>query len=131
MAAFAISAALFQRERTGRSQHIDVSMLDVALTMMSSILTASAWSGRDPVAPGNGHALSGNCAFPAEEGMIMLGANDCKQHKLLFELLDEPGIAARNDWNSRLDHSAEEKQVLAERVQARPAQEDRKSPRPN
>src|SRR3546814_20052458 len=55
--------------------------------------------------------------------MIMLGANDCKQHKLLFELLDEPGIAARNDWNSRLDHSAEEKQVLAERVQARPAQE--------
>ena len=34
--AFAVASALFQRERTGRGQHIDCSMPDAALTMMSS-----------------------------------------------------------------------------------------------
>src|SRR3546814_4886060 len=46
MAAFAISAALFQRERTGRSQPTDVSMLDVALTHIESILTPLPWRPR-------------------------------------------------------------------------------------
>src|SRR6185312_5056811 len=37
--AFALSAALFQRERTGKGQRIDMAMLDVALMLMSSHLT--------------------------------------------------------------------------------------------
>ena len=40
MCAFAISAALFQRERTGRGQYIDSSMLDVALMLMGSHVTS-------------------------------------------------------------------------------------------
>ena len=34
--AFALSAALFQRERTGTGQRIDMAMLDVAMILMSS-----------------------------------------------------------------------------------------------
>src|SRR6187549_4008039 len=37
--AFALSAALFQRQRTGKGQRIDMAMLDVALILMSSHLT--------------------------------------------------------------------------------------------
>jgi len=37
--AFALASALFQRERTGRGQRIDMAMLDVAMILMSSHLT--------------------------------------------------------------------------------------------
>ena len=50
-AAFAISCALFQRERTGRGQRVDCAMLDTALMLMSSHLTAYLWSGVRAEAP--------------------------------------------------------------------------------
>lgn len=40
-AAFAISAALYQRKNTGKGQHIDVSMLDTAISLLSQ--SAAAW----------------------------------------------------------------------------------------
>ena len=42
MGAFALSAALFQRERTGRGQRIDLAMLDVALLMQASHVTPTS-----------------------------------------------------------------------------------------
>src|SRR6266571_2931697 len=53
MCAFAISAALFQRERTGRGQYIDSSMLDVALMLMGSHITTYLRTGHEPKPRGN------------------------------------------------------------------------------
>ena len=39
MGAYALSAALFQRERTGQGQRIDMAMLDVAMILMASHVT--------------------------------------------------------------------------------------------
>src|SRR4249920_3146141 len=39
--AFALASALFQRERTGRGQRVDMAMLDVALILASSLLTSN------------------------------------------------------------------------------------------
>ena len=52
MAAFAISAALLRRERTGEGQRLDVSMLDTALMLMSVDITNLLSSG-EPADPGN------------------------------------------------------------------------------
>ena len=53
-AAFAISTALFQREREGgKGQFIDVSMLDVAMVLYSSHLTSYMWNGKHPEQKGN------------------------------------------------------------------------------
>ena len=46
--AFALSAALFQRERTGKGQRIDMAMLDVAIILMSWHLTGYLRNGVHP-----------------------------------------------------------------------------------
>jgi crotonobetainyl-CoA:carnitine CoA-transferase CaiB-like acyl-CoA transferase len=51
--AFALSAALFQRERTGKGQRIDMAMLDVAMILMSSHLTGYLRNGVHPRPNGN------------------------------------------------------------------------------
>ena len=43
--AFALSAALFQRERTGKGQRIDMAMLDVAMILMASHMTGYTRNG--------------------------------------------------------------------------------------
>ena len=51
--AFALTAALYQRERTGKGQRIDMAMLDVALTLMSTHLTGYLRNGVHPKPNGN------------------------------------------------------------------------------
>ena len=65
--AFALSAALFQRERTGRGQRIDMAMLDVAMILMSSHLTGYLRNGAHPKPHGNRHPHATNGAF-ADQG---------------------------------------------------------------
>ena len=48
MGAFAISAALFQRLRTGQGQYIDMAMLDVAMILQGSHITDYLHSGHHP-----------------------------------------------------------------------------------
>src|SRR6478736_4837620 len=53
--AFALSSALYQRERTGKGQRIDMAMLDVAMIMMASHLTGYLRNGAHPKPHGNRH----------------------------------------------------------------------------
>src|SRR4026208_2040251 len=53
MGAFALAAALFQREKTGKGQHIDLAMFGVAMMMQSSLLTGYSWNGSQPTPQGN------------------------------------------------------------------------------
>ncbi len=88
-AAFAISAALLQRERTGRGQRIDVSMLNVAMTLMSNI--AARELDGDPFTPRNGND-GPNAAYgcyETAEGHLMIGAYSPKESARLFRFLGE------------------------------------------
>ena len=66
--AFALSAALFQRERTGKGQRIDMAMLDVAMILMSSHLTGYLRNGVHPKPHGNRHPHATNGAFATKDG---------------------------------------------------------------
>jgi len=75
--AFAVLAALRERDRTGLPQQIDVAMLDAALVAMAS--TVSAWvnAGVEPKANGN-IAASGSPAsgsFTTRDGLLSMTAN--------------------------------------------------------
>lgn len=93
-AAFAVVAALYQRNQTGLGQHVDVSMLDSALMMMSSMVVDTLITGEPPPAHGNAHSsYAGYSTFDTADGLLMIGAWTNEQMARLLDLLGEHGHA--------------------------------------
>jgi len=120
--AFALSAALFQREKTGKGQRIDMAMLDVAMILMSSHLTGYLRNGAHPKPHGNRHPHATNGAFQAKAGIVMLGASNIRQQKRLWTLLGRPDMIKATNDERDADH-AREIAVLEEIMLTRTADE--------
>ena len=121
--AFALSAALFQREKTGKGQRIDMAMLDVAMILMASHLTGYLRNGAHPKPHGNHHNHATNGAFATKDGtLVMLGASNVRQQKRLWTVLGRPDMAKKNNDERDADHDREMK-VLAEIMLTRTADE--------
>jgi crotonobetainyl-CoA:carnitine CoA-transferase CaiB-like acyl-CoA transferase len=105
--AFALSAALYQRERTGKGQRIDMAMLDVAMVLMSSHLTGYLRNGTHPKPHGNRHPHATNGAFATKDGLVMLGASNLRQQRRLWTLLERRDMAKRTNDERDADHERE------------------------
>jgi crotonobetainyl-CoA:carnitine CoA-transferase CaiB-like acyl-CoA transferase len=105
--AFALSAALFQRERTGKGQYIDMAMLDVAMILMSSHLTGYLRNGVHPKPHGNRHPYATNGAFATKNGLVMLGASNLRQQRRLWMLLKRPDMIKQTNDERDADHDRE------------------------
>ena len=120
--AFALAAALFQRERTGQGQYIDMAMLDVALVMQASHVAGYLRTGKDPKPPGNRHAAASNSAYATKDGMLMLGASNRRQHKRIWAALGRPELGDKDNEYREDNHEAEAA-VLREILMTRTAAE--------
>jgi crotonobetainyl-CoA:carnitine CoA-transferase CaiB-like acyl-CoA transferase len=120
--AFALSAALFQRERSGRGQRIDMAMLDVAMILMSSHLTGYLRNGTHPKPHGNRHAHATNGAYETKDGLLMLGASNLHQQRRLWTVLERPDLIKRTN-DEREQDRARETAVLTEVLKSRTANE--------
>jgi crotonobetainyl-CoA:carnitine CoA-transferase CaiB-like acyl-CoA transferase len=122
MGAYALSAALFQRERTGKGQRIDMAMLDVAMILMASHVTGYLRNGKHPKPSGNrtGHATS--MAYKTADGHVMLGASNLRQQRRLWNALGRPEMAKRTNDERDADHDREEA-VLTDIMTTRTATE--------
>ena len=106
--AFALSAALFQRENTGKGQRIDMAMLDVAMILMSSHLTGYLRNGVHPKPHGNHHNHATNGAFATKDGaLVMLGASNIRQQKRLWTVLGRPDMVKKTNDERDADHDRE------------------------
>jgi crotonobetainyl-CoA:carnitine CoA-transferase CaiB-like acyl-CoA transferase len=106
--AFALSAALYQRERTGQGQRIDMAMLDVAMILMASHVTGYLRNGAHPKPHGNRHPHASNGAFASKDGsLVMLGASNIRQQKRLWTLLGRPDMIKKNNDERDADHERE------------------------
>jgi len=120
--AFALAAALFQRERSGRGQRIDMAMLDVAMILMSSHLTGYLRNGVHPKPHGNRHPHATNGAFDTKSGLVMLGASNVRQQRRLWTVLERPDMIKRSNDERDADHEREIA-VLSEIMLTRTADE--------
>jgi crotonobetainyl-CoA:carnitine CoA-transferase CaiB-like acyl-CoA transferase len=120
--AFALSAALFQRERTGKGQRIDMAMLDVAMILMSSHLTGYLRNGVHPKPNGNLNPHATNSAYETKDGLVMLGASNLRQQRRLWILLERPDMIKKTNEERDVDR-AREAQVLSEIMLMRTADE--------
>ena len=105
--AFALSAALFQRQRTGKGQHIDMAMLDVAMTLMSSHLTGYLRNGAHPKPNGNRNPHATNSAYQARDGLVMLGASNLRQQRRLWTLLERADMIKKTNEEREADRERE------------------------
>jgi crotonobetainyl-CoA:carnitine CoA-transferase CaiB-like acyl-CoA transferase len=122
MGAFALASALFQRERTGEGQYIDLAMLGVAMMMQASLLTGYFRNGAEPEPHGNKQPFATNSAYEAKEGLVMIGASNIRQQARFWRAVERADMI-KTDNEARLDDRAREAAVIAEIIKTRTADE--------
>jgi CoA:oxalate CoA-transferase len=108
--AFAITTALYARERTGRGQYIDVSMLDSLVAMMENPIVRHGMTGAPPESFGRHHpSITPYGIFDTADDPIALAIGNDRIWLRLCAVLDRSDLAqdARFETNASRTESAE------------------------
>jgi crotonobetainyl-CoA:carnitine CoA-transferase CaiB-like acyl-CoA transferase len=116
-AATAVLAALAFRERSGRGQHVDLSLLDVQVAMLANQAQSYLATGRPPERLGNAHpSIVPYQAFAASDGYVIVAVGNDGQFRRLCaaagcaELADDARFATNA---GRVRHREELIAILA------------------
>jgi formyl-CoA transferase len=96
--AFGVTAALFERERTGEGQYVGISLLQAALAMQSGRFVWSAGEGRDVSRDLRSGGVTG--IHPAKDGWIYISANTPPFWQSLCELIGLPEMAEDSRYDT-------------------------------
>lgn len=114
-AAFAISAALHKREKTGEGTYISSSMLEVAMSLMAPEAAAK----KHPVKTKRSKE-AGISAYETADGILMIGAFTPDQNRRMWEMLECEGyndpedLKDTPDWQNLWQQSEDIKATLSE-----------------
>jgi CoA:oxalate CoA-transferase len=126
-AAYAISAALFRRERSGEGEFIDVSMLESTLVAMGWVVSNWLIAGVRPEPLGNENmTASPSGAFATADGLLNIAANEQGQFEALCDLVGRPDLKSDPRFAEREERKrrrAELKGELEAALAGRPANE--------
>ena len=88
MAANAVLAALYARERTGEGQHIDISLLETAVSWLANVGTAVLLTGKEPARHGNAHpTIVPYQIFAVADGDVAIGVGNDGQWRRLCDAI--------------------------------------------
>jgi crotonobetainyl-CoA:carnitine CoA-transferase CaiB-like acyl-CoA transferase len=91
--ALGILSALYERERSGRGQHVDISMLDCQISMLNYMATMYFLSGEVPEPIGNSHFVHVPYnSYPTADGHIIVAVIFDSFWSNLLEVIDEPAF---------------------------------------
>lgn len=91
--AIGVLAALTARESTGRGQHVDVSMLDVQVSMLNYMATMHLMSGQLPERIGNSHFVHVPYnTYATRDGHIIVACIGDAFFERLLDVFDHPAL---------------------------------------
>ncbi|MDE3080436.1 MAG: CoA transferase [Paracoccaceae bacterium] len=106
-ASTAILAALHQRGTTGRGQHIDMALMDVAVAIMANQAMNYLATGTAPVKMGNAHPnLAPYAVFDCADGWIIIATGNDSQYRRLCQILHLLDMAEAPDFLTNADRVA-------------------------
>lgn len=95
----AVMAALTQRERTGRGQHVDMALLDSMVGVLANQALNYLVSGQVPHRMGNAHPnIVPYQPFALRDGHVILAVGNDLQFSRLCEFLAVPSLAADSKY---------------------------------
>ena len=95
----AILAALHMRARTGKGQHIDMSLLDSAVCVMANQALNYLTTGNPPQRTGNYHPnLTPYQVFECRDGHIIIATGNDGQYQRLCDILGLPEMASAPEY---------------------------------
>jgi crotonobetainyl-CoA:carnitine CoA-transferase CaiB-like acyl-CoA transferase len=122
MAANAILAALYAREKNGRGQHIDISLLETAVSWLANVGTAYLMTGKQPTRHGNAHpTIVPYQTFTLSDGDIAIGVGNDAQFQRFCSALELQDIARDGRYTTnagRVTHREELCALIADRIKS-------------
>ncbi|WP_180901663.1 CaiB/BaiF CoA transferase family protein [Martelella soudanensis] len=98
-ASIGVLAALANREKTGKGDHIDLAMLDVSVAMLANQAMNYLVSGVPPVRRGNRHPnIQPQNVYPVADGHIVLAVGNDGQFRKFAEVIGLPELADNPDF---------------------------------
>ena len=123
----AILAALLEREKSGRGQHVDMALLDVQVAMLANLSSSFFVSGKAPARMGNAHQnIVPYHVFPASDGFLIVAVGNDGQFAKFCEVIGVPEWAADPRFATnpqRVRHRDLLVGLITERLRARPVRE--------
>jgi crotonobetainyl-CoA:carnitine CoA-transferase CaiB-like acyl-CoA transferase len=106
-AVIGILAALRERDRTGRGQHVDIALLDCATAMLANQAMNFFATGEAPGRTGNGHPnIVPYQVFPVADGDVIVATGNDAQYRRFCEVLDRPALATDPAYATNRDRVA-------------------------
>lgn len=121
--AMGVLAALAEREKTGVGQHVDVSMLDVQISMLNYMATMHLMSGIVPEGIGNGHFVHVPYnSYPTADGHIIVACIGDAFFERFAEFAEIPELMdpALRKQPVRFAQKARIDALIAEKFRTRP-----------
>jgi crotonobetainyl-CoA:carnitine CoA-transferase CaiB-like acyl-CoA transferase len=102
--ALGVVAALLERQRSGVGQHVDTSLFQSGIMLMSYHLLYRQFAGMNPKPQGSKHtAFAPYGAYPAADGALMIGISSDQAFRRLAEALGKPEWAQDPRFQTNLD----------------------------
>ncbi|MCP5372681.1 MAG: CoA transferase [Hyphomicrobiales bacterium] len=114
-AAFGIAMALFERERSGQGQFLEVSLFDTGIALLHPQGANFLMSGKAPTPTGNAHPnISPYDLYPTKRRAIFLAVGNDRQFSRLCAELGKPELATDPRFLSNADRVVNRADLTAE-----------------